>query len=112
MRIKWNPSPLGCTLLAAMHNVKRVPVSVQSAEVLEQRRAEEARKLDTYKQIEDTYLEHVSKSHTHKSDEMVIIQPRHWRVPRPFCLAIPNTIPHGTTGEQFYCTCLSKVIPI
>ena len=62
MKIKWNPSPLGCTLLAAMHNVKRVPVSVQSAEVLEQRRAEEARKLDTYKQIEDTYL---AVSYTH-----------------------------------------------
>lgn len=46
-----------------MHNVKRVPVNVLSAEALEQRRAEEARKLDTYKQIEKTYLEHVSKSH-------------------------------------------------
>jgi len=95
-----------------MHNVKRVPVSVQSAEVLEQRRAEEAQKLDTYKQIEDTYLEYVSKSHTHKSDGMVIIQARHWRVPRPFCPAIPNTIPRGTTEDQSYCTYLSKVIPI
>lgn len=42
-----------------MHNVKRAPAKVLSAEAIAQHRAEEEQKLRTYKEMEDTYLMHV-----------------------------------------------------
>lgn len=47
--------------LVVMHNVKRVPKAALSEEAAAQQREEERRRLDAYKDMERTYLEHVRR---------------------------------------------------
>lgn len=48
---------------STMHNVKRVPQPTLSAEAIAEKRAEEQKKLDVYKKVEDTYLTFVCILH-------------------------------------------------
>lgn len=93
-----------CSFPLPMHNVKRVPVATLSPQVLEQRRIEEEHRLNTYKQVEKKYLEHVSVGEGdiltgQISESAMMVRLRPWTVHRHCLLAIPNITLHGITEE-------------